>query len=111
MEAAGEAWWSPPENATPEQIAEFEAQMARMLVPDETITTWVAISGEPLERKWRALNRHVTQMSPQAPFMRFGLEGWREYWTQEAFVLRESRVPTSPAEDDVFAGIEVAVGA
>jgi LmbE family N-acetylglucosaminyl deacetylase len=111
MEAAGETWWSPPENATPEQIAEFEAQMARMLVPDETITTWVAISGEPLERKWRALNRHVTQMSPQAPFMRFGLEGWREYWTQEAFVLRESRVPTSPAEDDVFAGIEVAVGA
>ena len=23
-----------------------------MLVPDETITTWVDISGDPLDRKW-----------------------------------------------------------
>jgi mycothiol S-conjugate amidase len=82
-----------------------------MLVPDETITTWVDISGEPLERKWRALNRHVTQMSASAPFMRFGIEGWQEYWTKEAFVLRESRVPTVLPEADLFAGVEAAVAA
>lgn len=109
MEAAGETWWSPPENATADQLAEFEARMARMLVPDEAITTWIEIAGEPLERKWRALQRHVTQMSPSAPFMRFGIEGWREYWTREAFVLRESRVPVSPPEDDVFAGVETTI--
>ncbi len=111
MEAAGESWWSPPENATPEELVEFEARMAKMLVPDDAITTWIDISGEPLERKWRALNRHVTQMSPKAPFLRFGIEGWREYWTREAYVLRESRVPTSLPETDVFAGVEAAAGA
>ena len=45
MEAAGErSFWSPPENATPEELAAFEAQMAKMLVPDEKITTWVDVS-------------------------------------------------------------------
>ncbi len=107
MEQLGErSPWAPPPDATPEQLAEFEAYAARMLVPDERITTWIDIAGEPLERKWRALNRHVTQMSPTAPFMRFGLEGWRDYWSKEAFVLRESGVATHPPEDDVFAGID-----
>jgi LmbE family N-acetylglucosaminyl deacetylase len=107
MEDAGESWWTPPEGASPEELAEFEARMSRMLIPDASITTWIDVSGEPLERKWAALNRHVSQMSPAAPFLRFGLEGWREYWSSEAFVLRESRVPASPPEDDVFAGVEV----
>jgi mycothiol S-conjugate amidase len=107
MQAAGESWWQPPEGATPGEIAEFEARMKRMLIPDDSITTWIDVSGEPLERKWAALNRHVTQMSPTAPFLRFGLEGWREYWAREAYVLRESSVPTNPPEDDVFAGIEI----
>jgi mycothiol S-conjugate amidase len=105
MAAAGESWWSPPEGATPEELAEFEARMARMLVPDSSITAWVDVSGEPLERKWRALNRHVTQMSPSMPFMRFGIEGWREYWSTEAFVLRESRVAVTPPEHDLFEGV------
>ena len=51
------SFWSPPEDATPEQLAEFEAFMARMLVPDESITTWIDISGDPLERKWAAIQR------------------------------------------------------
>ena len=46
MEAIGErSFWSPPDDATPEQIAEFEAFAAKMLVPDESITTWVDVSG------------------------------------------------------------------
>jgi LmbE family N-acetylglucosaminyl deacetylase len=111
MEAEGERWWAPPEDATPEQRAEFEAQMARMLVPDEAISTWIDVSGEPLERKWRALNRHVTQMSQQTAFLRFGIEAWQEYWNREAYVLRESSVPTDLPEDDVFAGVAEATGA
>src|SRR5918995_222801 len=52
-EAAGRpSPWAPPEGATPEEIAAYEAEGAKMLVPDETITTWVDISGDALERKW-----------------------------------------------------------
>ncbi|MFL5778782.1 MAG: PIG-L family deacetylase [Chloroflexota bacterium] len=102
------AMWSPPEDASPEELAEFEANMARMLVPDEAVTTWVDISGAPLEAKWRALREHVTQMSPENPFLRFGVEAWREYWSKEAYVLRESRVVTVMPESDLFAGIDAA---
>jgi N-acetyl-1-D-myo-inositol-2-amino-2-deoxy-alpha-D-glucopyranoside deacetylase len=97
--------WAPPEDATPEEIAAAEAEGARMLVPDEAITTRVDISGEPLERKWRALAEHVTQIATDFPMVQFGIESWRETWTQETYVLRESTVPTAPPEDDLFAGI------
>jgi LmbE family N-acetylglucosaminyl deacetylase len=97
--------WSPPPDATPEQLAEFEAFQAKMLVPDESITTWVDISGDPLDRKWAAMHEHVTQIAPDAPFMAFGLDGWREAWAKEAFILRESTVETPKPEDDLFAGL------
>ncbi|HEX9044753.1 MAG TPA: PIG-L family deacetylase [Candidatus Limnocylindrales bacterium] len=96
--------WVPPKDATPEQLAEFEAMTARVLVPDESITTRVDVS-EQVERKWRALGRHVTQMAPDNTFIAFGLEGWREAWNVECFILRESRVATSIPETDLFAGI------
>ena len=90
MEELGlESFWLPPKDATPEQLAEFEAQMAKMLVPDEAITTWVDVS-DVVERKWNALHEHVTQISDDSPFMRFGLDGWREFWGTEAYILRES---------------------
>jgi len=97
--------WSPPADATPEQLAEFEAYQARMLVPDEAVTTWVDISGAPIERKWAALKEHVSQISDDQFFMAFGLEGWREQWSKEAFILRESTVDTPKPEDDLFAGL------
>jgi LmbE family N-acetylglucosaminyl deacetylase len=106
MEATGErSFWSPPEDATPEQLEEFEAFQAKMLVPDESITTWVDISGEPLDRKWQALHEHVTQIAPDNAFMQFGIEGWRESWHTEAYIVRESSVETTKPEDDLFAGI------
>jgi hypothetical protein len=78
--------------------------MARMLVPDEAITTWIDVSSV-VDRKWAAIGRHVTQMAKDNFFLRFGLDGWREFWTREALILTESRVgPTSP-ETDVFAGL------
>ena len=96
--------WAPPHDATPEQLAEIEAYQARMLVPDESITTWVDISGDPVERKWNALKQHATQMAEDSWFMAFGLDGWREQWSKEAFILRESTVDTPKPEDDLFAG-------
>jgi len=105
MEALGEtSVWSPPEDATPEQLAEWESHMARMLVPDEAITTLVDIA-DVLDAKWAALSHHVTQMSPTMPFMRFGLDGWRDYWTTEAYILRESQIATDLPETDLFAGL------
>jgi LmbE family N-acetylglucosaminyl deacetylase len=99
------SFWDPPADATPEQIAEHEAFLAKMLVPDETITTWVDISGDPIDRKWRAIQRHVTQIAMDSGFMVFGEDGWKESWSKEAFILRESRVPTTKPEDDLFGGI------
>jgi len=104
-ELGQKSFWQPPEDATPEQVAEFEAFAAKMLVPDDQVTTWLDVSGAPLEAKWAAIHEHVTQISDESPFMLMGLDGWREGWSQEAYVLRESRVPTSLPETDLFAGI------
>ena len=106
LEALGKpSFWSPPVDATAEQLAEFEAYMARMLVPDEIVTTWVDISGDPLERKWEAIQEHVTQIAQDSTFMLFGLDGWREAWSREAYILRESTVETERPETDLFAGL------
>lgn len=106
LEAAGkESFWSPPADATEEQLAEFEAYMAKMLVPDDRVTTWVDIAGDPLERKWHAIREHVTQISDESTFMLFGLDGWRAAWSKEAYILRESSVETDLPEVDVFAGL------
>jgi N-acetyl-1-D-myo-inositol-2-amino-2-deoxy-alpha-D-glucopyranoside deacetylase len=106
LEAIGKpSFWSPPEDATDEQLAEFEGYMARMLIPDERVTTWIDVSGDPLQRKWDALHEHATQMNDESTFMLFGLDGWREAWSTEAFILRESSVETQLPEPDLFAGI------
>jgi LmbE family N-acetylglucosaminyl deacetylase len=99
------SFWAPPDDATPEQVAEMEAFAAKVLVPDATITTWVDMSGAPLEAKWQAMHEHVTQLAPDFAFFAMGLDGWRNGWSKEAFILRESRVTTSNPETDLFAGI------
>ena len=102
----GRSVWSPPENATPEQLAQHEAYLAKMLVPDELITTRVDIAGF-VDAKWAAIRRHVTQISDEHSFIVVGVEGWRDFWSVESFILRESRVPTSLPETDLFAGLAV----
>ena len=80
--------------------------MAKMLVPDERVTTWIDISGDPLERKWDAIHEHGPRSPTTRPFMAFGLDGWREAWSKEAYILRESTVPTTATpEVDLFAGV------
>jgi len=106
MKEAGQpSFWDPPEDATDEQKREHEAYIAKMLVPDERVTTWVDIAGDPIERKWRAIKRHVTQIAMDSGFMVFGEAGWKEHWSKEAYILRETRVETDKPETDLFAGL------
>jgi LmbE family N-acetylglucosaminyl deacetylase len=106
LAALGErSFWSPPEDATPEQLEEFNAFLARMLVPDETITAWVDVH-QVLDQRWNAIKAHRTQISDDNPFVRFGKEAWAEYWHREAFVRRETRVPAPDHETDLFEGLE-----
>jgi LmbE family N-acetylglucosaminyl deacetylase len=76
-----------------------------MLVPDETITTWVDI-GDVLDARWGAFRAHVSQISDENPFVRFGRDALRDFWSREAFVRRESRVAAPDHETDLFAGLE-----
>ncbi len=98
------SFWMPPEDATPEQLAEFEAFAARMLVPDETITAWVDVS-EALDARWLAFKAHATQISDQNPFVRFGRESWGDFWSKEAYILVRSRVAAPERETDLFEGL------
>jgi N-acetyl-1-D-myo-inositol-2-amino-2-deoxy-alpha-D-glucopyranoside deacetylase len=104
IELGEDSWRLPPKDATPEQLAEYEERAAKMLAPDDTITTWVDI-GDVIEKKWIALQKHVTQISRDFPFIKFGLDGWREFWGRETFILRESTVESALPESDVFAGL------
>jgi len=105
MKEIGErSFWMPPEDATPEQMAEFEAYAAKMLVPDETITTWVDIS-DVLDDRWRAFKAHVTQISDQNPFVRFGRDSWKDSWSKEAYIRVASRVAAPDQETDLFEGL------
>ena len=105
MEAAGErSFWSPPVDATPEQLEAYHTQMSRMMVPDETITAWVDVS-TVLDKRWNAFRAHVTQISEDHPFVRFGKGAWKDFWNREAFVRRETRVSAPDHETDLFAGL------
>jgi len=105
LEAMGEkSFWSEPEGASEAELEAWRERMAKMLVPDERITAWIDITDQ-IEQKWNATRSHVTQIADSSTFMRFGVDAWREWWNREAFILRESRVPTSPPEADLFAGL------
>jgi len=105
VELGVETGWVPPKDATPEQLAEYEERMKQMLTPDDQITTWIDIS-DVLEAKWEAIQKHVTQINMDFPFMKLGFEGWKEFWGRETYVLRESMVDSTIPESDVFAGLD-----
>ena len=66
--------------------------------------------GWTCRRSWTSAGRrfraHVTQISGENPFVRFGRDAWAEFWSREAFVRRETRVPAPDHEDDLFAGLD-----
>jgi N-acetyl-1-D-myo-inositol-2-amino-2-deoxy-alpha-D-glucopyranoside deacetylase len=105
VELGVETGWVPPKDATPEQLAEYEERMKQMLTPDDQITTWIDIS-DVLEAKWEAIQKHVTQINMDFPFMKLGFEGWKDFWGRETYVLRDSMVETEKPESDVFAGLD-----
>ncbi len=106
LEARGEANpWAPSADATPEEHAALEEQMAQAMAADEAITTRVDVSAF-LDAKWDALHRHATQIGAEFPLVVMGLDGWREFWSSESFILRASRdVDVRLPETDLFAGL------
>ena len=76
-----------------------------MLVPDETITAWVDVSGV-LDA---ALGRDQGARDPdqrREPVRPLRQEAWAEFWNREAFIRRESRIPAPDHETDLFAGLD-----
>jgi len=105
LESMGKrSFWMPPDDATPEQLAEFNEWLEKLLVPDEAITTRVDVAPY-VDAKWAAIHEHVTQISPESPFMLFGLDGWRRWWSTETYILRDARIEASRPETDLFAGL------
>jgi N-acetyl-1-D-myo-inositol-2-amino-2-deoxy-alpha-D-glucopyranoside deacetylase len=98
-------WNEPGPDATDEERAEYAAFMARLLVPDDVITTKVDI-GAWLDAKRAAMHAHATQLGPDFAWLALSVEEWRELYPWEAFVLRETRVETATPEDDLFAGLD-----
>jgi mycothiol S-conjugate amidase len=52
-----------------------------------------------------ALKAHATQVDPDGRWFQVPYEIQREAWPVEEFELARSRVPTTPPEDDLFAGL------
>ena len=104
-ELGKETWSEPGPDATEEERAEFEAVMARMLVPDDAVTTRVDISAH-LDAKFAAMRAHATQLAPDFPWLALSIEEWRELYPYEGFILRSARVETALPESDLFAGLD-----
>ncbi len=106
MEALGHTTrWSRPTD--PAQLAQWEEFISRSTVDDEAITTRIDIRAY-VGRRVAAMRAHRTQIAADGPFSAlFGLpEASREpLMSTETFILRESRVPASRPELDLFAGL------
>ena len=72
--------------------------------PDELITARIDFR-DHIAAKRRALTAHRSQISADFPLMKVPEEVLREHFPTEHFSLAMSRVPVSPPEDDLFAGI------
>jgi mycothiol conjugate amidase Mca len=72
--------------------------------PDELVTTTVDVSAQ-VDQKRRALFAHATQMGPEVFFAKLPEPLFHDLFGRETFQLVQSRVPTSPPEDDLFAGL------
>ncbi len=107
-EAAGmTSWWSRPSDASPEELARWDAFMRRSTVDDAQITTRVDVRAHA-DQRWAALLAHRTQISlTDSPLTALGKDALAELWGEETFILRASRVPLGEIrpETDLFAGL------
>jgi N-acetyl-1-D-myo-inositol-2-amino-2-deoxy-alpha-D-glucopyranoside deacetylase len=97
-------WLTGADDETPEQRAEREAHLARMVAASGPKTTCVDVS-EVLEDKLAALREHVTQIAEGSWFLALTPEEWRRYQPTEDFTLRVSCVGVRLPEDSLFAGL------
>jgi mycothiol S-conjugate amidase len=63
------------------------------------------------DRRDAALMAHATQVDPEGWFFKVPLDAQRRLWPWEQFELARSMVDTQLPEDDLFAGVRVAVPA
>ena len=85
-------------------MREFRLRNTQIAVFDRGVGRVRDVS-DVLDQKWAAIQKHKTQMSLENPFLRFGRDAWRDFWAKEAYILRESRIPTDLPETDLFAGL------
>ena len=68
-------------------------------------TSTPSTTTDALDARWNAFKAHVTQISDANPFVRFGRDSWRDFWSREAYVRVASRVPAPNRETDLFEGL------
>jgi len=98
--------WSRPTD--PAEIEHWETFMRRSTVEDSALTTYIDVTPF-LDPRFAALRAHRTQIPETSPFFAMRAlppESLRDLAGTETFTLRESRVPTSLPETDLFAGLE-----
>ena len=71
---------------------------------DELVTTVVDVAAH-VEQKRQALYCHATQMGPEVFFAKLPEPLFHQLFSRESFQLVHARVPTSPPETDLFAGL------
>lgn len=81
-----------------------DADAVEFGTPDELITARIDCA-DFTSVKRRALVAHRSQIGSDFPLMRMPDELLREHFPTEHYSLALSRVPVSPPEDDLFAGI------
>lgn len=90
----------------PSLFGEGDVEDLGFLTPDEWVTTTVTHTDQ-VARKMAALRAHRSQLTEeQFPLLRVSDEVAARVWNEEHFQLAISRVPTTPRETDLFAGLE-----
>ncbi|HEV7129661.1 MAG TPA: PIG-L family deacetylase [Ktedonobacterales bacterium] len=100
------ARWASAQAESEQQEQSGEAQPERGFIqPEHKVTTMVAV--DPYyERKLASMRCHKTQFTETSNFaLSLPPDLSRKAFSQESFVLAQSRVATEPLEDDLFAGV------
>jgi N-acetyl-1-D-myo-inositol-2-amino-2-deoxy-alpha-D-glucopyranoside deacetylase len=102
------AWEIMRERGLPTPLDDPEFDISRFTVEDERVTTQVPVHAF-LPQKRAAIACHITQISPDSPFLALPEDLAYDLFGFEYFIRVESRLPLPDAgaapEDDLFAGL------
>ena len=107
LESRGiESWWSEPKDVPPEELEKWRVWRAKMVCPDELITTRINIK-EQLGAKRRAIQAHATQIKSDGPLLLLSDEDQIALGAREQYRLLAHRLDVAPSlpEEDLFAGL------